>query len=557
MRVLTFLPSVDIEHPIYKMHLNKDNIRYYFHKDIKNYLNPCSQLNNCYIPFIIHDNLLNSNDDEKIIFLNYQFNDKNKLLDIADNKFDIVVNKFYKFNDYDNIKVINKLMLCEDDKYNNILIADVTLLTLTNNNRMKEFIKEWIYYIKIIVNDYDINACPTDIVNIIFSILLIKYNMVSNTLDFKVNDSRYLKRYPDIKRNSYFGNKPFLHYFKYGIGENRIYFDILLKPYPLKIFKPKNDDDKTNINNRPTIMMNNYTGRVGNILWQFLACKNFAIENNYNYILPEVIIGNTVIPLKTQNNIMNNKLLDNIYYYKSINKLNIPGEILKDKKNLMVQGYFQNSNYINNDSKNEIWSAINTIKKLDNNKLTVIHVRCGDQWLYNKDCPVKWDQPIIPISFYKELLKDNTNKIMFVTENLNDPYILELKKHFHNAIFQSEDILTDFTTMMCADTFIMSISTLSWMAAFLNIYAKKIIFTLGGFWSHIECNKSISKLDNEVYSSYCLLKQDNITYYNLKCEYWLGDKNDFNNCIDLDFKNYTYIGNWKEASKLFFTHSNN
>ena len=549
MKILTFLPSLDYEHPIFKMNLNKNIFRFYLKNNFKDYT--CSQLNNWYIPFTIRDNLLNSNDGEEIIFLNYQFNDKNKLIKIVNNKFDVIVNNFYKYNDCDNIKVINKLMQCEGDKFYNISIADINILIAKNNNRMREFIKEWIYYIKKIAKEYNVNGGQRDIVNTIFSILLIKYNMISNTVDFKVNNIKYLDRYPDIKRNRYFGNKPFLHYCQYGISEKRQYFDIVLKSYPFGIIEPKTDDKKSDIENRPTIIMTSYQGRFGNILWQFLACKNFAVENNCNYILPEVMIDNTIIPLQTCNCEINDNLLDNVYYYNSINKLTIPIGVLKNKKTIMVRGYFQQSNYINNDIKDEIWSAINNVKKLEKINATVVHIRCGDVWSYNKDCPAKWDQPNIPISFYKEILKGDFNQIIFVTENLNDPYIQEIKKHFPNATYQSEDILTDLTTLMCASKLIMSVSTLSWMGAWLNVYAEKIIFTLGGLWSPKYYNKSINKPDNENYSSYCLIKQDNITYYILDCEHWLGDENDFNNCIDLDFKNFIYIGNWDETDKLF------
>ena len=106
----------------------------------------------------------------------------------------------------------------------------------------------------------------------------------------------------------------------------------------------------------------------------------------------------------------------------------------------LINGYFQRYEYVKDINKQLIIDGFEKLQEIKLINECVIHIRCGDQWLYNKDPNnqiVHPGQPVLPIKFYREQLKNNTLPVRFVCENLDDPYIKELQKNFPDAIFQS------------------------------------------------------------------------------------------------------------------------
>ena len=86
-------------------------------------------------------------------------------------------------------------------------------------------------------------------------------------------------------------------------------------------------------------------------------------------------------------------------------------------------------------------------KKEDNFNGLTIHLRSGDCWgtheIPGNGTNYPW-QPIPPISFYKNIIKDENN-IRFIVESKTDPILLKLQKIYNNRniIVQSKDFLTD------------------------------------------------------------------------------------------------------------------
>jgi len=297
-----------------------------------------------------------------------------------------------------------------------------------------------------------------------------------------------------------------------------------------------------NINKVGLIKRNLYQGRFGNMFIQYCAAKHLARKLNYEFNLPQLQIDNDILPLLYSNNYSTND--NTIFNCEGIHDIILPDDLSK-KYNILMFGYFQHINYIDKEDLEDISSALIKLSIDKNinykkNKI-VIHIRCGDQWQYNKDpkFPPHILQPILPISYYKTILNDYNidDNIIFITESLNDPYIKELQKHFTNATFQSESLLIDFMTMITADVFIMSISTLAWCAMLLNKTAK-IYFPLGGFW----------KIENSINPNNtnpnCLINRENILYYSFDYGTWYGNNDDYNNMINTQYINFKLIGNY-------------
>jgi hypothetical protein len=159
-------------------------------------------------------------------------------------------------------------------------------------------------------------------------------------------------------------------------------------------------------------------------------------------------------------------------------------------RSCIISGYFQSELYFKDIShlikktftikKNYITDFNNKYHYLfKQNRTIAIHLRKGDYMLHGSE-ELGGQDISLPLSYYQKCLATIHNiemyKIIFVSDEIE-----KTKKQFHfipNAIFESNKDIIDFQILMNADICIISNSTFSWWAAYLNnknkiIYAPK------------------------------------------------------------------------------------
>ena len=305
--------------------------------------------------------------------------------------------------------------------------------------------------------------------------------------------------------------------FNYSINENKII--------------------KKSENQKSGIVSMNYVGRLGNILLQYLYLRNLAKYKNYYFQSGLIYIDDKFIPLPYSNNISQRLPINNvksvIHNFENFN------EIKQDNHNYLT-GYFQNTlNILDKEILNETIQALDSISNPKKYKVAV-HIRCGDQCGY----PTHNYQPILPISYYIHILdRYSINDVVFITENLNDTYILELKKYFKDYNFISNSCLDDFNHLRQAETIVMSCSTFSLTSVLLSDTYKTVYFPVCGFWKQ-------ENFINSENGSFSFIKNSRIIYYDftddLYINNWLGDNNDFNKIVDINYKPFRLIGSYYE-----------
>lgn len=283
------------------------------------------------------------------------------------------------------------------------------------------------------------------------------------------------------------------------------------------------------------LLLKNYKGRFGNAIIQYAVLYTLAKKYNLPYKFEPIYWDkNQKLMLQYENG----KLKGEMIRINGKQKLDF-NHLLNKNVILNITGFFQNQKYLNHDTKDIIYNVINNslpqniIKKNE----IIVHIRCGDLWKYNKQIKNKHQltkeqidnqlavsgfHPVLPIKFYKLILKNEKLPIRFVTESIEDPYIKEIKKHFPNAIYQSDNVLLDFCTLLSAKKLVLSISTYAWAASWLTKYADIVIFPLCGFF-HPK-GKQLSNL---------LVGKPNYIYYDFndddwhRYQYWKGDEDNF------------------------------
>ncbi|WP_180952932.1 discoidin domain-containing protein, partial [Acetobacter aceti] len=105
---------------------------------------------------------------------------------------------------------------------------------------------------------------------------------------------------------------------------------------------------------------------------------------------------------------------------------------------------------------------------------------------------VSW-YPILPVAFYKHIVDISGLKPVFVGQLDNPLYVDEIKKVFPKARYiASRGALYDFQLIRSAKNVAISVSTFSWLAAWLS-HAENIFYPLAGF-----LNPALQKAYNQV-----------------------------------------------------------
>lgn len=206
-------------------------------------------------------------------------------------------------------------------------------------------------------------------------------------------------------------------------------------------------------------------GRFGNQVFRFFFTKYLerlipgTIVRGYNF--PEFgLLSDTSVPagrlLSTQN----------------VHKVDVDGLLrqLPDYDGILVECFAARLEYFQ-DRRDELCALFQTDAKavrIAEHEI-VFHIRAGD--IMRGVHGAYWP---LPISYIRRIVHETVLDPVFVGEFGDDPYTRALRTAFPDARFISNDWLTDFQTIRSASNIAMSVSTFSWLAAWMSDTAKTI-----------------------------------------------------------------------------------
>lgn len=224
------------------------------------------------------------------------------------------------------------------------------------------------------------------------------------------------------------------------------------------------------------IIYNHNKGRLGNSLFRLFANIVFSscykikpricnYVNNSTYIIDDNFFITWM--KKISNNLdldsfnFNNSFLFNGYYQHDAIYMKYKNEIIDFIKN--------NPDLIIKTDRNESYKIINFIDYSINKKYKiVVHLRLEDFI----DISFVIDPISIKNMIEQLIIEYPDEQICFVLNkpktDLEIKYINFFKNNFSNILFESNDVLTDFTIMRNSEVLVCSCSTLSWAAVILS-----------------------------------------------------------------------------------------
>lgn len=239
--------------------------------------------------------------------------------------------------------------------------------------------------------------------------------------------------------------------------------------------------------------------RLGNQLFQYAFATALAERLNTNFFLvegAEKLVLTQYFDLNGYNKIEN--LIKKLYFkvktgqlFNSLQGIEIESPEAEFKDNQVYMGYFQSELFFQNIAKQLLTSItikskyIKNYNKLYRNlyaqeKIIAVHIRRGDYlklgywWKENLGS----DNLSLPLAYYRRCLATvddlSSYKIVLVSDDIDF-----VKKNFaklDNVVFASNDIMTDFQILLNADICVLSNSSFSWWAAYLNPKKNKKVF---------------------------------------------------------------------------------
>ncbi|MBV1837916.1 hypothetical protein [Acetobacter estunensis] len=144
-----------------------------------------------------------------------------------------------------------------------------------------------------------------------------------------------------------------------------------------------------------------------------------------------------------------------------------------------IKGFFQNTNlFIKKESARKIFPDIPSEGLSFPDNSLIINIRCGEL----VTGAVSW-YPLLPIDFYDFIIKESGLSPIFLGQLDYPDYVAQLKAHFPEALYvPSQGALKDFQTLRNAKHICISVSTFSWLAAWLS-NSETIYYPLVGFLS--------------------------------------------------------------------------
>ena len=221
-------------------------------------------------------------------------------------------------------------------------------------------------------------------------------------------------------------------------------------------------------------------GRLGNQMFQYATLRSVGISLNMQTKIPN---GNySLLNFNINKNFLNknnNKKL-NIYNEKHFHYCD---DVFNIKENTDIVGYFQSYKYFdsiknilikefNNDDINNTCNEIieNIKKKYDNKQITSLHLRRGDYINYPNV------HPICSYNYFEKCIEHFTDNIFLIFSDDITWCQNNLKFENKNIGYININEIADLILMSKCDNNIISNSSYSWWAAYLNRNENKRIF---------------------------------------------------------------------------------
>jgi hypothetical protein len=201
-----------------------------------------------------------------------------------------------------------------------------------------------------------------------------------------------------------------------------------------------------------------YSGRLGNNLFQYVAAYIFA--KKFGYKIVSSVVEN-LFNLPTLNNGLS---YDNLIYVNDINFMELLERDRLEPAHYRFDGYYQNRDFILK-YKSEIKSLFNlTFTDVQKDQVFVAY-RIGD---------INGERQMLPIEYYQDALKKLNAKDGFITSDTPDhPNVIKLINEFNLKLYNDSPLETiDFAKNF--NNLILSEGSFSWWIEFLskaeNIY---------------------------------------------------------------------------------------
>jgi len=148
---------------------------------------------------------------------------------------------------------------------------------------------------------------------------------------------------------------------------------------------------------------------------------------------------------------------------------------------IILDGFFQRMHLFDSPSRyRELFTTSETHHAGFESKELLIHIRAGDIL-----GGVSW-YPLVPIAFYRSLVATTGFKPVFLGQLDDSRYIREIREAFPSArMIAASDAVSDFNCLRSARHICISVSTFSWLAAWLSD-AREIHYPMLGFL-HPKC----------------------------------------------------------------------
>jgi len=228
-------------------------------------------------------------------------------------------------------------------------------------------------------------------------------------------------------------------------------------------------------------------GRLGNQMFQFAFIYNYAKLHNTKFFIDEFdaleyFECSNEFYFRNSFNKLHAKLLSLLGKFKTttISNLdpNFKVEIKKHRNNTLFAGYFQ-SNICFNGARDEIKSLFQIKKKYKssaplNYPYIGIHIRLGDYT--NLDDPRLGNDISLSKEYYLKALEEiytESYRLVVVSDNIENAKEL-LPENYTYTFCQSTEIF-DFQILLNAEKLVISNSSFSWWAAFLNKKSAEVI----------------------------------------------------------------------------------
>lgn len=211
-------------------------------------------------------------------------------------------------------------------------------------------------------------------------------------------------------------------------------------------------------------------GKLGNQLFQYAVCKSVALKNGYEYCIPKDFLGISQLKLNCDLGV-SNFTCKNVY---DQHTENLQKDIFNISDFTLINGFFQSEYYfedIKDIIKNDFTlvydvKSENLLKKFDVEEYCYIHLRGSDykniDWLLPKEY---WLKAKCEMNNIKKNIK-----FLVITDDIDYS-----KQIFPEEECISNDIFTDFYLLSKSKYAIISNSSFSWWAIYLNNNSNYII----------------------------------------------------------------------------------